>query len=260
MMSLFPLSLLGAEAEIEKSRAGLSKPLSERAMEAFLIFSWSNMRHFVLRVVVGEAFRLLRELQRVQNRLEHAEKSVQELRDIHLPREQARREDLSAQIKRLADFIMAEIPGEPSEDQGAVDTAIRILKRMKRVESSSGYDRLREFIHANVPGAKYLLEKSSEIDVAIELIGAAERRIREVNETATVKQRRALQERITNQRAQLRHFNRVFKSIAAIVGASPYTELSRLRAENERLAFDVKRLTNAMEENQHHQSVEQGRQ
>ena len=37
---------------------------------------------------------------------------------------------LSDQIGRLADFIMREIPGEPSQSQGAVDTAIRLLKQI----------------------------------------------------------------------------------------------------------------------------------
>lgn len=32
------------------------------------------------------------------------------------------------QIDRLAKFIMEEVPGEPSEDQGAVDTAIRLIR------------------------------------------------------------------------------------------------------------------------------------
>jgi hypothetical protein len=33
----------------------------------------------------------------------------------------------AAQIERLATFIMREIPGEPSQSEGAVDTAIRVL-------------------------------------------------------------------------------------------------------------------------------------
>ena len=32
------------------------------------------------------------------------------------------------QIDRLANFIMAEVDGEPSQSQGAVDTAIRIIR------------------------------------------------------------------------------------------------------------------------------------
>jgi hypothetical protein len=38
------------------------------------------------------------------------------------------RELAPAQIARLASFIMAEIPGEPSANEGAVDTAIRLLR------------------------------------------------------------------------------------------------------------------------------------
>lgn len=37
-------------------------------------------------------------------------------------------ESPSEQITRLADFIMHEVPSEPSESQGAVDTAIRLLR------------------------------------------------------------------------------------------------------------------------------------
>ena len=33
--------------------------------------------------------------------------------------------DLDQQINQLANFIMAEIPGEPSQSEGAVDTAMR---------------------------------------------------------------------------------------------------------------------------------------
>lgn len=37
-------------------------------------------------------------------------------------------ESLQKQIDRLAKFIMDEIPGEPSQNEGAVDTAIRLLR------------------------------------------------------------------------------------------------------------------------------------
>lgn len=37
-------------------------------------------------------------------------------------------EEPEKQIDRLANFIMAEIPGEPSQSEGAIDTAIRLLK------------------------------------------------------------------------------------------------------------------------------------
>ena len=40
----------------------------------------------------------------------------------------ARLRELDRQIEVLANFIMAEVPGEPSQSQGAVGTAIRIIK------------------------------------------------------------------------------------------------------------------------------------
>ena len=40
-------------------------------------------------------------------------------------------ESLKSQIDRLARFILEEIPGEPSQDQGAVDAAIRIMKQQR---------------------------------------------------------------------------------------------------------------------------------
>ena len=42
-------------------------------------------------------------------------------------------ESLDSQVSRLASFIMSEIPGEPSQDQGAIDTAIRLLSRHAEV-------------------------------------------------------------------------------------------------------------------------------
>jgi hypothetical protein len=36
--------------------------------------------------------------------------------------------DLDAQIDRLAKYIMEHVPGEPSCSEGAVDTAIRLLR------------------------------------------------------------------------------------------------------------------------------------
>ncbi len=38
------------------------------------------------------------------------------------------KDPLSDQVDRLAKFIMAEVPGEPSESEGAVDCAIRLLR------------------------------------------------------------------------------------------------------------------------------------
>lgn len=39
------------------------------------------------------------------------------------------KESLRIQIDRLAQFILDEVPGEPSRSEGAVDTAIRIIKQ-----------------------------------------------------------------------------------------------------------------------------------
>lgn len=37
-----------------------------------------------------------------------------------------------AQIDRLATYIMENIPGEPSQSQGAIDTAIRLLQSQQK--------------------------------------------------------------------------------------------------------------------------------
>ena len=44
-------------------------------------------------------------------------------------------ETAEQQIDRLARFIMEEVPGEPSQSQGAVDTAIRIIRSAQPTES-----------------------------------------------------------------------------------------------------------------------------
>jgi len=38
------------------------------------------------------------------------------------------------QIKKLADFILREVPGEPSENEGAIDTAIRVIRKALLLE------------------------------------------------------------------------------------------------------------------------------
>lgn len=40
-------------------------------------------------------------------------------------------ENLSSQIGRLAEFIFQEVPGEPSTNVGAVDTAIRVIRELQ---------------------------------------------------------------------------------------------------------------------------------
>lgn len=42
-----------------------------------------------------------------------------------------------SQIDLLADYIMAEIPGEPSASEGAGDTAIRLLKAYRKLLSKN---------------------------------------------------------------------------------------------------------------------------
>ena len=43
------------------------------------------------------------------------------------------------QIDKLAKFIMAEVEGEPSENEGAGDTAIRIIKQLQANLLKYGY-------------------------------------------------------------------------------------------------------------------------
>ena len=42
--------------------------------------------------------------------------------------------EVNSQIDKLANFIMSEVEGEPSQNQGAVDTAIRIIKSYQNQE------------------------------------------------------------------------------------------------------------------------------
>ena len=55
----------------------------------------------------------------------------------------------SAEFARLAEYIMHNVPGEPSESEGAVDTAIRIMQRqsaeLAALQAEVG--RLREVVH-----------------------------------------------------------------------------------------------------------------
>ena len=41
------------------------------------------------------------------------------------------KETAKSQIDRLGKFIMDEVPGEPSRSEGAVDTAIRIIRELR---------------------------------------------------------------------------------------------------------------------------------
>lgn len=46
---------------------------------------------------------------------------------------------LAEQIRRLAQFIIDEIDGEPSQEQGAIDTAIRLLSRAKELHGDRAF-------------------------------------------------------------------------------------------------------------------------
>jgi len=66
-------------------------------------------------------------------------------------------ENLKSQVKRLANFITSEIPGEPSQSEGAIDTAIRIMARQKvLIENRPVVDM--DFIHGWRNNIRYALE------------------------------------------------------------------------------------------------------
>lgn len=64
-------------------------------------------------------------------------------------------ERLKAQIDRLAKFIMDDVPGEPSQSQGAVDAAIRIIAHLQE-ENAELRDMIKwqnaETVNAKVDG------------------------------------------------------------------------------------------------------------
>jgi len=53
------------------------------------------------------------------------------------------------QVERLAKFIMDEVPGEPSRSEGAVDTAIRIIKQLM-ADKSGGLGQKRNHEYRNL--------------------------------------------------------------------------------------------------------------
>ncbi len=59
------------------------------------------------------------------------------------------------QIDKLANYIMFEIPGEPSQDQGAVETAIRLLGDRQKmldacIQAQEALRLTREYVGAKV--------------------------------------------------------------------------------------------------------------
>jgi len=58
------------------------------------------------------------------------------------------------QIKKLADFISHEIPGEPSKSEGAVECAIRLLRDLvakKQEAYNEGYRDAIEVVFKDAP-------------------------------------------------------------------------------------------------------------
>ena len=59
------------------------------------------------------------------------------MRDVLYRINQLDEPEANSQIDKLANFIMSEVEGEPSQNQGAVDTAIRIIKSYQNQETLS---------------------------------------------------------------------------------------------------------------------------
>lgn len=80
--------------------------------------------------------------------------------------------DLEKQIDALANFIMAEIPGEPSQSQGAVDTAIRVMRTMQaerdalRAENERLRDEAKNAWCDDTLPCRQLLDTRASIDAA----------------------------------------------------------------------------------------------
>ena len=53
---------------------------------------------------------------------------------------QVLRDGSPSQISILADYIMAEIPGEPSQSEGAGEAAVRLLKKYRAVIQNAMYE------------------------------------------------------------------------------------------------------------------------
>lgn len=66
-----------------------------------------------------------------------------------------RMRELEEQIERLARFIMDEVPGEPSQSQGAVDTAIRIIGQLQEEL---------QYWNENYKGEQYVLGLEDELE------------------------------------------------------------------------------------------------
>jgi hypothetical protein len=94
-------------AELEQELVAAEQARAEEARTATLLIEWKVRAEGAVRWAKA-----------CQERAEAAEQA---------------RDQLDAQIERLAHFIMQHVPGEPSQSQGAVDTAIRLLERATRL-------------------------------------------------------------------------------------------------------------------------------
>ena len=68
----------------------------------------------------------------VSQQLSHEE--ILELRDVLREIDQLDKSEADGQLDKLANFIMSEVEGEPSQNQGVVDAAIRIIKSYQNRE------------------------------------------------------------------------------------------------------------------------------
>lgn len=111
--------------------------LSRPELAARLDDGWDDVSEQL--PVVREAQRRLREIDQRDERIEDLSAQVRAAdkralaaeREIALVRGNLERErdHLREQIDKLASFILAEVPGEPSQNEGAVDTAVRIIRK-----------------------------------------------------------------------------------------------------------------------------------
>jgi hypothetical protein len=75
-------------------------------------------------------------------------------------------EPLEDQTERLATFIVEHVPGEPSANEGAIDTAIRLLRRHYPVQRASTYRTAggRELTDAEIQELAAEAERGYDVD------------------------------------------------------------------------------------------------
>jgi hypothetical protein len=75
-------------------------------------------------------------------------------------------EPLEDQTERLANFIVEHVPGEPSANEGAIDTALRLLRRHYPVRRASTYRTRdgRELIDAEIQELAVEAERGYDVD------------------------------------------------------------------------------------------------